>query len=185
MHDHLLPKGEWNLDPARSRIGFAVRKLGFGTVRGCFSNASASIVAEDGVTAGGAVSVATIDTGSEDRDAHLRGDGFFDAGAHPEIVFAATRTEPCGDAWAITGTLVMHGVPREVTLTASVDAAPDPGRRRLYVRGEIDRREFGLRWSRAIETSGVVAATVRLELDLEFERVRKNAHTARLAAAAA
>ena len=57
-------------------------------------------------------------------------------------------------------------------MTASVDAAPDPSRRRLYVRGEIDRRDFGLRWSRAIETSGVVAATVRLELDLEFERVR-------------
>ena len=183
MHDHLLPPGVWHLDAAHSRIGFAVRKLGFGTVRGHFAEASAEIAVDGSTSAGGAVRAAGIDTGSEDRDEHLR--GFFVVDDHPEIAFAAKRIEPSGDEWEITGPLVIRGVPREVTLTAHVDPAKGTGRRLVHVRGEIDRHDFGLSWSRAIEKTGVVGATVRLELDLEFERVRKRAQARRPQAAAA
>ena len=168
-----VPPGIWRLDAARSRIGFAIRKHGFGTVHGRFADASAEITVSDRVAIEGAVSVASIDTGSGDRDAHLRGPGFFAADEHPVIAFAATRIEPGAAGWEITGPLVIRGTSREVTLRAQPSPPDGTHRHRLRVAGEIDRRDFGLSWNRAVEASGVVGAAVRIELELEFERVRE------------
>lgn len=164
----LLPAGDWRVDPSRSRVEFTIRKLGAGTLRGRFEDYSGMLaVRASGTTVGGTVRVASIATGNADRDAHLCADGFFAAGAHPEIRFRARRLAPLDDrGWRIVGDLTIRDQTREVELTATQVDKQD--RRRLLVRGKIDRRDFGLTWSRAIEATGAVGTMVGIELDLEL-----------------
>ncbi len=164
----LLSDGVWRVDPSRSRVGFRVRKLGAGTVRGSFGGARGELRAEGGrATASGAVAVAELDSGSADRDEHLCGPGFFAAETYPEIAFSSREIAPCEDGLRILGELTIRDRSREVELIAT--AAERPARR-LRVRGEIDRHDFGLTWNRAIEATGVVASTVRIELELALVR---------------
>jgi polyisoprenoid-binding protein YceI len=179
----LMPPGIWRLDAARSRLGFAVRKHGFGTVHGRFAHGCAEIAATDRIAIDGAVAVASIDTGSADRDAHLRGAGFFAAEEYPVMAFAATRVEARDFGWDVSGRLEIRGVTRAVTLRVQAGPDADARRRRLQVAGEIDRREFGLCWNRAVEASGVVGTRIRLELEVEFELVCEDARMGAVAVA--
>jgi polyisoprenoid-binding protein YceI len=161
-HSSLLPAGTWHVDPAQSHVGFAVRKLGAGTVRGRFDVCEGTIAIDGrGTIASGSVDVSSLTTGNEDRDRHLRGPDFFSAAEFPTIAFRSDRAVRIDDArWRIPGLLTIRTRTIEVALTATL--APSG----LRLEGEIDRRDFGLTWSRAIEASGVVSSTVRLELDL-------------------
>ena len=162
-----LPDGRWRIDPARSRIGFSVRKLGVGTVRGRFADADGELIADSGrVSASGAVRVAGIATGDDTRDSHLCGPGFLAADTYPEISFASSEISVLDECTlAVRGRLRIRDIERELALVATVVGGKD---RRLEVRGEIDRRDYGLTWSRAIEATGVVSTRVQLELDLEL-----------------
>ncbi len=156
----MLPQGRWRLDTGRSNVGFAVRKLGFGTVRGRFAAATVSIaVRGEKTAAGGSVRVASIDTGNAERDVQLC--GFFAAAEYPEMTFTARRIEEEGDAWKVAGELTIRDVTRPLELTVE---RTEP--RHLRVRGELDRRDFGLTWSLVVERTGVVSNHVHLELDL-------------------
>ena len=167
----LLPTGEWRLDLDRSLLGFSVEKVAFGTVRGRFAEATASVTVTPGQTiATGALRSAGIDTGDERRDAHLRGEGFLDALGHPEIAFRASVVEPSGRRWRIGGELTIRDVTRPVELIVHAGQGRDAESRRLLVSGEIDRYDFGLRWNRAIEATGTVARIVRFAFDLTLTR---------------
>jgi polyisoprenoid-binding protein YceI len=167
----LLPPGLWQVDPESSRIGFAVRKLGSGLVHGQFREFAGSILIDGhGSTAFGIVAVASIDTGHEGRDAHLR--GFFAAQTYPEIELHHARTSRTREGgWCVTGDLKIRGRTRAIQLTVTEAAGT-----RLCLRGEIDRRDFGLVWTRAVEVSGVVSTKIQIELDLEFHRAPAGPH---------
>jgi polyisoprenoid-binding protein YceI len=167
----LLPTGEWRLDLDRSRLGFSVEKLAFGTVRGRFRDAAASVtVTPEQTVATGSIRVAGIDTGDERRDAHLRGEGFFDALQYPKISFRTSVVEPIGHRWLTTAELTIRDVTRAVELVVHAGQSPDVEYRRLLVYGEIDRFDFGVRWNRAIEATGTVARIVRVAFDLTLAR---------------
>ena len=164
----LLPRpGSWRVDPSRSRVAFAVRKLGAGTVRGSFADVDGElVVAGNQMSALGSVRVASMTTGNEDRDSHLRSPGLFAADEFPEIVFVSREVVGTAAQGArIRGDLTIRDRSREVELSARPADGPD-GASRLEVRGEIDRRDFGLTWNRGIEASGVISTKVRIELDL-------------------
>ena len=81
-----IPAGTWTVDPAHSRLGFAVKSLGFLTVRGQFLEFDGTIeIAEDLASshAYGTVRAASVDTGRERRDEHLRSADFLDAATIP------------------------------------------------------------------------------------------------------
>lgn len=168
--DQLLPDGRWTIDSSRSRIVFTVRKLGAGNVRGCFAGATGNLAVEGGrASASGSVRVAGIATGNDERDDHLRAAGFFDAEAYPEITFVAPSIEPDHDGkLRVRGDLTIRGRTREIEFVASVMGASND-EPRMHVRGEIDRRDFGLTWNRAIEATGIVSTTVRIDLHLQLE----------------
>ncbi len=160
-----LPAGQWLVDPSRSRAGFVVRKLGVGSLRGRFGGVSGSLLVDTAtVAAHGSVDAVSIETGNEDRDEHLRAPGFFAAEAFPRISFRSTGVEATNERrWRVHGELTIRDRTREIELLAS---RTNP--LRLRVRGEIDRRDYGLTWSRAIEATGVVSNVVRIELELAF-----------------
>lgn len=179
----------WQLDPAHSSVEFSVKHMMMTTVRGRFKDVQATITAEPGRPERGqlqvVIAVASIDTGSPDRDMHLRSADFFDADRYPTITFRSKRLEgdprppdappPVGHRFRTIGDLQIRDTTIEVVLDCVYEGrGPDPwGKDRVgfAVRGEIDRREWGLRWNQAIETGGVlVANTVRVDAEVQFVR---------------
>jgi polyisoprenoid-binding protein YceI len=174
-----IPTGTWAIDPAHSKIGFAVKHMGIATVRGEFTEFAGTL--EIGEQLGqariqGTASAASIDTSEPQRDAHLRSADFFDVENHPEIRFEATRVEPLdGESVAITGNLRMHGVTAPITLRADIAGTDvDPyGNERvgLEVTGELSRAEFGMRFNQALGSGNMlVSDRVRLVLDIQAIR---------------
>ena len=67
----LIPTGTWVVDPAHSRVGFAVKHLGISTVRGEFKDFEGTLEIGEDVSAWrtyGTVKVASIDTAETDRE---------------------------------------------------------------------------------------------------------------------
>jgi polyisoprenoid-binding protein YceI len=174
----------WQLDPAHSSVEFSVKHMMMTTVRGRFKNVEATLRGDrDQPEDAGVevrIEVGSIDTGVDDRDAHLRGPDFFDAENHPEITFRSTGLEgepprQEGDRFRLPGELMVRDTTMEVTLDCEYEGrGTDPwGKTRagFTFRTEIDRRDWGLRWNQALETGGVLVANkVRIEGEIQFVR---------------
>jgi polyisoprenoid-binding protein YceI len=120
----------------------------------------------------GEIDVASIDTGSPDRDAHVRTNDFFDAASHPKITFASTRIEKKGDGYVVHGDLGIRGVTRPVALEVEfLGTSKNPYGKTvagMSVRGTINRKDFGVSFNAILETGGVaVSDKVKLEVDVE------------------
>jgi polyisoprenoid-binding protein YceI len=171
----------WRLDPAHSSVEFSVKHMMMTTVRGRFKDVQATLTGDEehpeGCCVEAVIDVASIDTGSPDRDAHLRSPDFFDVARYPKSTFRSSRVEgnPSrpGDQFQIVGDLVIRDTTSEVTLHCLYQGrGMDPfGQERagFSATTEIDRRDWGLRWNQAMETGGVlVANNVRIELEVQF-----------------
>ena len=167
-----VPTGTWSVDPAHSKVGFAVKHMGIATVRGVFRDFSGTLEIGDAVTVSGTVQVASVDTNEPQRDEHLRSADFFGAEANPELSFASTRIEHVDDeTFTVTGDLTMNGVTREITLTAEVQGVDvDPwGNERvgLEITGQLSRGDFGMTFNQALGSGNLlVADKVKLALDI-------------------
>ena len=174
----------WQLDPAHSSIEFSVKHMMMTTVRGRFKDAQATLTGDrDHPEAAGveaAITVASLDTGVGDRDAHLRSPDFFDAQRFPQITFRSARIEGNppkkeGDRFRLVGDLVIRDTSMDVVLDCEYEGrGTDPwGKTRagFSFRTELDRREWGLKWNQTIETGGVLVANkVRVEGEVQFVR---------------
>lgn len=162
-------------DPAHSSVGFAVKHMLINTVRGTFGEYTASIEVADGklVAATADIDVTSIDTGIEKRDEHLLSADFFNAEEFPKLTFVSTGVASEGGKSVLKGNLTIRGTTKPVELAYTL-AGPitDPwGKERygLEVTGVIDRQEFGLSWSKALETGGLVVDNeVKLVIEMEF-----------------
>ena len=171
----LIPTGTWVVDPAHSRVGFAVKHLGISTVRGEFKDFEGTLEIGEDVSVWrtyGTVKVASIDTAETDRDGHLRSPDFFDAAQFPEIAFESTKIEALDDdEFRVTGRLTIHGVTNEIVLHAEVGGTElDPwGNERvgLEVTGQLSRADYGIKLQQALGSGNlVVGDRVTLALDL-------------------
>jgi polyisoprenoid-binding protein YceI len=172
-----LPEpGDWELDPVHTSVEFVARHLMVSKVRGRFTNASGTIhIADDPAASWVEVEVdtASVESGDEKRDEHLRSPDFFDVERYPKITFRSTRLE--GESpghFLLHGDLTVHGVTRPVTLEAEYHGwTPSPiGDRRagFSATTEVDREDFGLTWNVAVEAGGVlVGKKARLEFEIE------------------
>jgi polyisoprenoid-binding protein YceI len=175
----------WRLDPAHSSVEFSVKHMMMTTVRGRFKDVQGTLTADEehpeGCCAEVEMNVGSLDTGSPDRDAHLRGPDFFDAARFPKLTFRSTRVEGNvrkeGDRFRVVGDLTIRDSTMEVVLDCVFEGrGQDPwGNERAGFSGtaEIDRREWGLRWNQAIETGGVLVAN-RVRIDVEAQFVRND-----------
>ena len=166
--------GTWVIDPSHSRLGFETRHAVITKVRGHFADFEGTVVIGDD-TAASTVNISakldSIDTGSADRDGHLKSADFFDTENTNELVFESTGIKATGDTFVDTGNLTIKGVTNSIDI--AVDAtgtAVDPfGNTRAGFEGtsELSRKDFGLTWNVALETGGfLVSDNVKLQLDI-------------------
>jgi len=143
--------GSGQLDPAHTEVGFTVRHL-VSKVRGKFTGFEGTVVT-GADTASHKVDVSiqlsTVDTGTADRDNHLRSGDFFSVEENPEMTFASTRVVEKGeDTFAVTGDLTIKGTTKSVELDVEFlgeGADPWGGTRiGLEAKGEISRKDFGI-----------------------------------------
>ncbi len=170
-----IPTGTWAVDPAHSKVGFAVKHMGIATVRGEFTEFEGVLeIGEDfsSAKARGTVKAASVDTNEPQRDAHLRSADFFDVETHPELTFESTSIEAVDeDTFKISGNLTMHGVTNEVVLTAEINGTDvDPwGNQRvgLEVTGQLSRGDYDMKFNQALGSGNMlVADKVKLALDI-------------------
>jgi polyisoprenoid-binding protein YceI len=171
----VVPTGTWSVDPAHSKVGFAVKHMGIATVRGEFTEFEGTLeIGEDleSAKAYGTVKVQSVDTNEPQRDDHLRSPDFFDAQQHPELRFESTRIEALDDEeFRITGNLTIHGVTNMVVLHADVQGTDiDPwGNERvgLEITGQLSRGDYDMKFNQALGSGNMlVADKVKLALDI-------------------
>jgi polyisoprenoid-binding protein YceI len=171
----IVPTGTWNVDPAHSKVGFAVKHMGIATVRGEFTEFAGTLeIGEDLSSARlyGTVKAESVDTNEPQRDGHLRSPDFFDVAQYPEIRFEATGIEALDDEeFRITGQLTIHGVTNEIVLHADVQGTDvDPwGNERvgLEVTGQLSRGDYDMKFNQALGSGNMlVADKVKLALDI-------------------
>jgi polyisoprenoid-binding protein YceI len=122
------------------------------------------------------IQTASVDTGSADRDGHLKSGDFFDAETYPEISFVSTQVEKVeDDVWNITGQLTIKDVTRPVTISfEETGSAQDPfGNLRIGFEGgtSINRKDWGLTWNAALETGGVLVSE-KIKLDFDVSAIK-------------
>lgn len=171
----------WEIDSSHSGIHFSVRHMVVAKVRGQFTRWSGELLIGERDMGESTVEVvidaSSINTGVENRDAHLRSADFLDADQYPEITFKSKRVEQRNrNELRLTGDLTIRGVTREVVLEVE-----NPGRTKdpwgneragFTAKGTINREDFGLMWNQVLETGGVLVGE-RIEIEIEVEAVRQ------------
>ncbi len=171
----LVPTGTWAADPAHSKAGFAVKHMGIATVRGEFKDFEGALEIGDDIstaTVHGTLKVASVYTGDDKRDGHLRSPDFFDAETYPEMTFSSTKVEAVDDVtFRVTGDLTLHGVTRELVFHAEVQGTDvDPwGNERvgLEITGKLSRGDYGMSFNQALGSGNMlVADKVNIAFDI-------------------
>jgi polyisoprenoid-binding protein YceI len=171
-----IPEGTWSIDPAHSLIEFAVRHLGFATVKGRATEFEGAIRGGERPSGTLVMRADALTTHDPDRDRHLRTPDFLDAARHPELRFELRGARTGGDGLVLDGDLTIRGTTRPVQLTGRLTAVGvlDPyGDERLGLEAEtvIDRRDFGVSWSEVLPGGNLVASNeVRLSASLSTVR---------------
>lgn len=170
----------WQLDPAHSQIDFRVKHMMVSTVRGHFRDFTVQLSYDpanpEATKVVAELKAASIDTGVEARDNHLRSADFFDVEKHPVLRFESRKVENLGGGEVrVTGDLTIKDITREVVIKGEV-AGPekDPwGNTKLGVSGSvaINRKDFELTWNQVLESGGVmVADQIKIEIELQFSK---------------
>jgi polyisoprenoid-binding protein YceI len=174
--------GDYQLDPAHSRIGFVARHAMITKVRGAFNEIEGTghLDTEDPSKSNAQLTIqaASIDTRQEQRDAHLRGSDFFDLETYPTITFVSTAAERLDDTtYRLTGDLTIKDATRPVSVDLEfTGTAKDPyGNIRVGFEGAtvVNRKDWGLTWNAALETGGVLVSD-KVTLEFEISAIKLN-----------
>jgi polyisoprenoid-binding protein YceI len=164
------------IDKTHSEVAFQVRHL-LTKVRGRFTGFTGTVVFDQVHPEQSSVSLmidaSSVDTGTPDRDVHLRADDFFAVGTHPMLTFTSSRVVKTGDdTYDVVGTLTIRGVAKEIAMPVTyLGTAKDPWgnlRAGFETNITINRKEFGLTWNAALETGGfLVGDEVRINVSIQ------------------
>ncbi len=168
---------KYEFDAAHSQVEFTVKHMMVTTVRGHFNKFSGDLDIDEQNPAASSVDVtidvASIDTGQEARDNHLRSPDFFDVARFPTITYKSTKVEPLGGGkYHVTGDLTIHGVTKPHTLEITPEGPiTNPYGKQVIgfdITTKISRKEFGLEWNVALESGGwLVSDEVKIFITAE------------------
>lgn len=169
---------KWTLDQAHSQLQFKVRHMMLTTVTGDFKEFEVNVETEgdDFSTAkiSASANIASVSSGSEQRDTHLKSDDFFNAEKYPKLTFDGKSLMHVGDDhWILQGDITIRDVTQpisfKVTYMGMIDDPWGNKKAGFEVNGKLSRKEFGLKWDVVTETGGVVASDeVRIHCNVQF-----------------
>lgn len=179
----LLPAGAatYDIDPAHSAVTFKVGHMAISKVSGRFEKFSGTIEYTPGETktwkTEAVIETASVNTGVEARDAHLRGPDFFDTEKFPTMTFKSVKVTGYKNMKGkLHGELTLHGITKPVVLEVEGSGpAVDPwGNERMAATAvtTINRKDFGLGWNKVLETGGLLVGE-KVEITLEIEAVKR------------
>ncbi|MFS0395719.1 YceI family protein [Corynebacterium striatum] len=167
--------GTYVLDPAHTTIGFVARHAMVTKTRGKFEDFEGTITVAENIADSKAdvtIKSASINTGNDDRDGHVKGDDFFTVEKYPELTFTATsfNVDEAGNG-TVTGDLTIKGVTKPVTLDVETEGlAEDPfGNTRFGFEAttKINRLDYGIDFNAPLKTGGVlVSEEIKIELEV-------------------
>jgi polyisoprenoid-binding protein YceI len=173
--------GDYVLDVAHTELGFIARHAMVTKVRGRFRDfeGKAHLDADrpERSTATVVIDARSIDTGNEDRDAHLRSNDFLDMEHYPHITFESTAVSTVDDEhYKMTGDLTIKGT----TCAVAVDVVftgvvVDPfGNVRAGFEGSciLNRKDWGVAWSAPLEAGGVLVSD-KVKVEIEVSAVKQ------------
>jgi polyisoprenoid-binding protein YceI len=175
--------GDYDIDPAHSRLGFAAKHAMVATVRGQFAVYSGEVHLDEENPANSRVRLeidtASVDTGNADRDTHLRSGDFFDVETHPKITFVSKTVKKVDDdVYTLIGDLTINGKTNPVSVDFELaGTANDPwGNVRAGFEGKatVNRRDWGLDFNVALDKGGVLVGE-KIKLEFDISAVRKSA----------
>lgn len=174
----VLAQETWTVDKSHSTAHFKVRHF-TANVIGQFRDFDGTIQLDRENPAKSSVELtiqaASIDTGNENRDKHLRSEDFFEVEKFPTITFKSTAVAPkSANEFDVTGDLTMHGVTKRVTLPVSFYgfAKTQRGEKAGFeVETTLNRKDYGIVWNRALDEGGfMLSDDVKVTINLEMNR---------------
>jgi polyisoprenoid-binding protein YceI len=169
--------GTWVIDPGHSDVGFVGRRFGLSRVRGRFAKVDGAVVFAHDVsqsTVEVTIDMASVDSGSTNRDDSLRSARFFDVERHPVATFRSTMLAEAGAAGTLTGDLTIKGISRPVVLDVEyLGCVRDPWnteRAIFRAAATINREHWGIDWN-AVLDAGRLAVSKEVELEIDVELV--------------
>jgi polyisoprenoid-binding protein YceI len=169
----------YSIDTAHSSVGFVAKHMVVAKVRGHFGTFEGSFDFTEGQPgtwkAQAPIQAASVNTGNEKRDGHLRSPDFFAAEEFPTLSFTSTGVEKQGEGYLLKGDLTMRGVTKPVALALDFGSIKDPwgsDRAGFSARGTINRKDFGLSWNNLLETGGAVVSD-EIQIEIEVEGIHK------------
>lgn len=168
----------FSIDATHSNVGFKAKHLGILNVNGRFADYDATIKVDPAnlstLEATATVRIASVDTGVERRDTHLKSADFFDADTHPTMTFVSTGvTNVNGNTFDLNGNLTIRGTTKPIVLKGELAGTTSfRGKERiaLVASGTINRFDYGLQWNSLTEAGGLVVSQ-DIEIILEIQAV--------------
>ena len=173
------PQNTWQVDPGHTSAQFSAKHMLVSTVRGTLGKATGTIEYDgksvESIKADVTIDVAGLSTANDNRDKDLRSPNFFDVEKFPTITFKSKRTEAAeAGKFRLVGDLTIHGVTKEVTLNCDgpspILKTPQGQRVGASAALTINRRDFGLQYSRLVEAAPVVSDEIQINIDIEATR---------------
>lgn len=171
--------GKYAIDIAHSKVGFEIPHLVISSVEGRFNKFEGEIAlaekfTDSKVTA--KIDTATIDTSNGDRDNHLKSADFFDAAKYPSMTFTSKKITGNKDKFKVVGDLTIKDKTKEVTLDGkflgTVKDAYGNDKAAFTATTKINRQDFGLKWSKAVEVGPVVGDEVTITLKVQAAKAK-------------
>lgn len=169
----------WTIDGSHSAAQFAVRHMMVSTVRGDMGKITGTVTFDPAKPAAGSIDatidVTGINTREAGRDKHLKSADFFDVEKFPTFTFKSKRIDPVpAGGFKVTGDLTMKGVTKEVVLDVeplrpAIKDQRGNARTGTTATTKLNRQDFGVTWSRALDGGGVVVSDdVSVTIDIEL-----------------
>jgi len=165
-----------SLDTKHSDVGFSVKHLMITNVKGEFTDYDAKIDFDHKTKSFNSleatIKTASIDTGIEKRDNHLRSEDFFLSKEYPNIIFNMKSYKADGDEGVMVGDLTIRGITKEVKLKVedigTIKDLQGNNRVGFTLEGKINRMDYDLKWNKVLEAGGfAVGETVKLIVEVQ------------------
>lgn len=170
---------KWTIDPLHSEIHFKVKHLMINTVTGSFKKFEGTLEGGKEDFSDAQISfttdIASIDTGMEARDNHLKSDDFFNAEKYPQLKFVSTSFTKTGEnTYALKGDITIRETTRPIELAVEYGGKQTDfygnTKAGFELTGKLSRKEFGLNWNGVTEAGGIVVSDeVKLALNVQLQ----------------